>query len=474
LRSHPYIDVFLLTWLLLSCENPFAPKPTQDEDLFKISHDYSGGSRIVHETPITITWSEITIDEFEKYTIYRSILENGEEVWEQRSEITNPLQVSYIDILDDDLTYRYKVHMEDANGNYRKAETDLIVFRTTSIIVPDEYDSMQEVYDSAFIDDGDTILVNLVYPSTFEHPFEFIGKEVCIKSVMGKEETVLRYGGWVVSINRGIFSGFTIIKGGVNIFGTAILDDCIITGVYAPGITPVLVSDTAVVQNCIISNNTQMTGLGSSGDGGGMIIRDHATIRNCRITANRAERSGGGIYIYGESTIINCVINNNYAEKEGGGMIIEGNPFIVNSIIDNNFSVEGGGGLFVSFMNSNPIIVNCVVYGNKTGLNGGRWGAAFIEKYTKLTMINSIVWQNSSSGSEDWTWQNAAYCDIQGYIGGTGNINSSPRFIDPLFRDFHLLPDSPCIDVGTPASEYNDTDGTRNDIGAYGGPYGDW
>lgn len=36
--------------------------------------------------------------------------------------------------------------------------------------------------------------------------------------------------------------------------------------------------------------------------------------------------------------------------------------------------------------------------------------------------------------------------------------------------DFRLRPVSPCIDTGDPNQKYNDRDGTRNDIGAYGGP----
>ena len=37
--------------------------------------------------------------------------------------------------------------------------------------------------------------------------------------------------------------------------------------------------------------------------------------------------------------------------------------------------------------------------------------------------------------------------------------------------DYHLLPSSPCIDTGNPDPVYNDHDGTRNDMGIYGGPY---
>ena len=40
--------------------------------------------------------------------------------------------------------------------------------------------------------------------------------------------------------------------------------------------------------------------------------------------------------------------------------------------------------------------------------------------------------------------------------------------------DFNLQNGSPCINTGNPSSSYNDPDGSRSDMGAYGGPYGDW
>jgi hypothetical protein len=40
--------------------------------------------------------------------------------------------------------------------------------------------------------------------------------------------------------------------------------------------------------------------------------------------------------------------------------------------------------------------------------------------------------------------------------------------------DFHLAPISTLINAGNPAAAYYDADGTRNDMGAYGGPQSDW
>ena len=39
-----------------------------------------------------------------------------------------------------------------------------------------------------------------------------------------------------------------------------------------------------------------------------------------------------------------------------------------------------------------------------------------------------------------------------------------------FIEDFHLMTGSGCIDAGDPDVSYNDTDGSRNDMGTYGGP----
>ena len=50
--------------------------------------------------------------------------------------------------------------------------------------------------------------------------------------------------------------------------------------------------------------------------------------------------------------------------------------------------------------------------------------------------------------------------------------HSDPMFVDvdSEIHDFRLQDTSPCIDTGTPNSSYNDPNGTRNDMGIFGGP----
>jgi hypothetical protein len=124
------------------------------------------------------------------------------------------------------------------------------------------------------------------------------------------------------------------------------------------------------------------------------------------------------------------------------------------------------------------------VYNN--GGNGGAiscWGNNADPYFENVTIEgnigspNGIYTGNSSSGN----FTNSIIADTYYFHGSSGmsfsytnDGSSDPLFVAPENNDFHLQPGSPCIDAGDPIPEYNDTDGTRNDMGAYGGPNGDW
>jgi hypothetical protein len=81
------------------------------------------------------------------------------------------------------------------------------------------------------------------------------------------------------------------------------------------------------------------------------------------------------------------------------------------------------------------------------------------------TVMNCILWTN---GPYDIGGNAASvtYSDVQQASVGTGNITSDPMFVGASAGDYHLLPNSPCIDAGDPASPH-DPDGTRSDMGAH-------
>lgn len=123
-------------------------------------------------------------------------------------------------------------------------------------------------------------------------------------------------------------------------------------------------------------------------------------------------------------------------------------------------------------------IYNSMVQGN---MGGDR---AVVVEGSTATLENCIVSQNPSTtgilGSAGAivqysdAWGNDVDFSGTATSGGT-NISADPRFTDALGGDFTLMTGfSPAIDVGNPLAGYNDLDGTRNDLGAFGGPGGAW
>jgi len=140
------------------------------------------------------------------------------------------------------------------------------------------------------------------------------------------------------------------------------------------------------------------------------------------------------------------IINNIIIKNTHNGVTI-GKP---QTILENNvICFNKNAGLFLGFeLLGRAKIANNIIYGNKN------YQVKIDSFYVRDP---DITYSNIEAG---WT--------------GEGNIDRDPKFVDPANENFHLLFDSPCIDTGSPLSKYNDHDGSRNDMGAYGGPYGDW
>ncbi len=94
---------------------------------------------------------------------------------------------------------------------------------------------------------------------------------------------------------------------------------------------------------------------------------------------------------------------------------------------------------------------------------------------------NTVVIDNSEIYFPQSTPE-ITYSCVTGGFTGVGNIDADPLFVAPtagdgvsydgLTANWSLQAGSPCIDAGNPDAMYNDLDGSRNDMGAYGGPNG--
>ena len=60
--------------------------------------------------------------------------------------------------------------------------------------------------------------------------------------------------------------------------------------------------------------------------------------------------------------------------------------------------------------------------------------------------------------------------EVDAWATGTGNIDVNPLFIGS--GNYQIQSESLCINAGNPNELYNDTDGSRNDMGVYGGTEG--
>ena len=105
---------------------------------------------------------------------------------------------------------------------------------------------------------------------------------------------------------------------------------------------------------------------------------------------------------------------------------------------------------------SSPTLTNCTFSGNSDDFGGG---GMINYSSSSPTVTNSILWGDSSQEIYNYAGSSPSvtYCNVQGGYTGTGNINADPRFVDPdgpdnisgnQDDDFHLKPNSPCIDSG--------------------------
>ena len=203
--------------------------------------------------------------------------------------------------------------------------------------------------------------------------------------------------------------------------------------------------------------------------GGGVLVTSGgvADLRHCRIAGNKTTLwgGGGGVSVTGGTLrLANCVVAGNHACE----------------LWTDAISGEVGGGAAYARSGATLEFTHCTIVDNTADLE--LYVSGIVAQDTvDFRMINSILWSGAPSSQRlirlggQWGSAESVSTAIEYSIvggdsvwAGPGNLNVDPMLRDPSRNDFSLLPGSPAMDAGDPASPL-DPDGTRADIGATGG-----
>ncbi|MDO9280679.1 MAG: MopE-related protein [Pseudomonadota bacterium] len=260
--------------------------------------------------------------------------------------------------------------------------------------------------------------------------------------------------------------------------------------------------DAVIINNEITSNDAGYGGPENGSDGGGVNVRGGSPYIAGNVIADNTAGDGGGLWIaYTDAIIVNNLIAGNAAMDDdltaggqGGGINVQisgpTGPFISGNIVTDNTASMYGGGIVTYEANdlypSAQITNNTITFNEVTDTD---YGAGVLQwRRTTPTLTNNIIAYNNGVGvySEDdvddtYTY-NLVYGNGTNYSGlsgsGAGNLVADPLFTavtndaDWTNDDFSLRSGSPAIDAGNPGDA--DPDGSRADLGAYGGVYGGW
>jgi hypothetical protein len=347
------------------------------------------------------------------------------------------------------------------------------------IRVPADEPDLQAAVDGA--PDGGTVCLAA---GAFGGPLSLADRELVLAG-SGPKRTVIE--------GNGVESTVIVVGGTVALSGLAIRGGGRY-GVESDGadlaLNQVVIADNTLGGLSVYASHVDLLDARVTRNGGTGISVSRASLEADRtaITAN----TGHGIYAdIGDVVLRNSEILDNHTDRDGGGVWLDmdSEAELLNTVVAGNTAEGDGGGIGVDFW-ATASVQNCVVAGNTAVHGGGVALAGYYGEGAWATLRNTAVIANTAtSGGGIWVGaplghETVSYSDLWGNVGGDydgpgdpigadGNVSVSPRFErfgggSPGRWDFHLLPGSALIDAGDPA--LTDPDGSRSDIGAFGGP----
>ena len=219
-----------------------------------------------------------------------------------------------------------------------------------------------------------------------------------------------------------------------------------------------ILSGKGIVTGCEFKGNTSL--YSSVSIGGGIGIDVHGTNTLASIHNNQVQN----YQLHSNSNITEKCIG--IRVREGANAEIRNN--LISGCKDTNYvgdETDCGMGVFVK-SGSHATIIGNVIWGCFVEWGGAR-GDRLVYADAGTVVRYNVLWKNTSSSEK----VNTAL--VGGGVISADNVNLShtqdPKFTDSANGDFTLASDSPAKNAGPPDPQYKDRDGTRNDIGMYGG-----
>ncbi len=162
-------------------------------------------------------------------------------------------------------------------------------------------------------------------------------------------------------------------------------------------------------------------------------------------------------------------VGGNYAYttvSESSGYDTISGSLLINNVAFRLASSGSKSMIYKNNTNFQVVFENCVVDFGETYA-----GSIAYNNRTNSASIfrNGIVRNTTSNGGFPFEYSTI---HSSGPPAGTGNGIFDPQFVDAINLDYTLSSGSLAINAGHPNASYNDDDGSRNDMGVFGGPEG--
>ena len=145
----------------------------------------------------------------------------------------------------------------------------------------------------------------------------------------------------------------------------------------------------------------------------------------------------------------------NQGSVGGDGISVDGAKPHTFAIHNNTIMGNRGNGIFLGQGAGSGDVRNNIIVAN---------GAIGLKNFADLQNDYNNLFANGATAD-------ANYADGPDHVHpGDHTISVDPLFVNPTIGDFRLQAGSLCIDAGDPAPRFNDANGTRNDLGVFGGP----